>query len=648
MKTREFFIAGVLFFCVSGISLKLFSQDVDSIIVRHTDNKGVVNIDSLVFEGRKYVYTEPGKAYEIAEKTVKIAEKQKDRMQLANGYRFKGACFTQVKVDFDSAFHYLEQAENLYQSINTKEATIGEASVNHNFGTIKQIQGDYVEAINYYLQASKLFDEANDAKLRAYTLNNIATLYELAKDYSKAEKYARECIEVAQNAEDEFMVATGKIVLASVLMEQDKYEEIPSLLTAVLEYGEKNNDPYKVFLYHLNYGNYLMNYKKDNARAVKEYEKAQQFASQLGDEWEIMRNNLSLSEAYLENQQYDEAGKVADEALKTAIKLQAKDKQRESLWVLGQYNAHKLDFETAFKQINAAYLLQDTVFNESNQRHLAFVEAEYQAEKKEIRINSLEKERILYSIIFGVSLLGIIILLGALYLRQRAKKQLAQQQVIQLEKEKQLIATHAILEGEATERTRLARDLHDGLGGMLSAVKLNLFDMKKGGVVLASEDISRFNKVVEMLDSSITELRRVAHNMMPDSLSRYGLKVSLQDFCDSFSNVHFHFFGNDERLDNTLEIMIYRSVHELVNNALKYSEAENINVQIVQEDDRVSLTVQDDGKGFDVQQKVKGTGLNNIRTRAESVGGSLEVYSESGKGTEINVEFKIVADALKT
>jgi len=90
-----------------------------------------------------------------------------------------------------------------------------------------------------------------------------------------------------------------------------------------------------------------------------------------------------------------------------------------------------------------------------------------------------------------------------------------------------------------------------------------------------------------------------------------------------------------------LEIMIYRSVHELVNNALKYAEAENINVQIVQQPDRVSLTVQDDGKGFDPTTPVKGTGLNNIRTRAESVGGSMNIFSEPGKGTEINVEFKI-------
>ena len=87
--------------------------------------------------------------------------------------------------------------------------------------------------------------------------------------------------------------------------------------------------------------------------------------------------------------------------------------------------------------------------------------------------------------------------------------------------------------------------------------------------------------------------------------------------------------------------MIYRSVHELVNNALKYAEAQNINVQIVQQSDRISLTVQDDGKGFNPNTETDGIGLNNIRTRAESVGGTMNIFSEPDKGTEVNVEFRI-------
>jgi len=227
-----------------------------------------------------------------------------------------------------------------------------------------------------------------------------------------------------------------------------------------------------------------------------------------------------------------------------------------------------------------------------------------------------------------------------LYLRQNAirrKKQLAEQKIIQLEQEKQLVATQAVLDGETAERTRLARDLHDGLGGMLSAVKLNLFDMKQGAII-ETEDVSRFGKVIEMLDNAMQELRRVAHNMMPEALSRYGLKVALEDFCGSFSNVYFHFYGEEKRLDQNTETTLYRSVFELVNNAIKHAQAENINVQIIQQPDRISINVQDNGKGFDAQEDLKGSGLQNIKDRINSLGGSIHFLSSKENGTEIAID----------
>src|SRR3546814_17450097 len=113
----------------------------------------------------------------------------------------------------------------------------------------------------------------------------------------------------------------------------------------------------------------------------------------------------------------------------------------------------------------------------------------------------------------------------------------------------------------------------------------------------------RFNNAIGMLDDSIRELRRVAHHMMPESLLRYGLKVSLPDFCNAISSVEFHYFGSEQRLDSTLEILIYRSAHELVNNSLKHGSAMKINVQLIPEEDRRTLTVQDTGKGLNPESE---------------------------------------------
>ena len=141
-----------------------------------------------------------------------------------------------------------------------------------------------------------------------------------------------------------------------------------------------------------------------------------------------------------------------------------------------------------------------------------------------------------------------------------------------------------------------------------------------------------------MLDKSMQELRRVAHNMMPESLSRYGLKVALEDFCNSFSHVHFHFFGEEKRINQKAETTLYRAVFELVNNATKHAQAKSINVQIVQYPDNISVNVQDDGVGFDPQAESKGTGLQNIKNRINSIGGKMNILSSREAGTEIIID----------
>src|SRR5690606_6364047 len=143
----------------------------------------------------------------------------------------------------------------------------------------------------------------------------------------------------------------------------------------------------------------------------------------------------------------------------------------------------------------------------------------------------------------------------------------------------------------------------------------------------------------------ISELRRVAHHMMPESLLRYGLKASLTDFCAAIPIAEVHYFGDEVRLSEKVEIMIYRCIHELVNNALKHAQANHINVQLVQEEDRLSFTVQDDGVGFDQSQTTEGMGLQNVRQRVTAFQGEIHIYS-SGQGTEIHVELENLRNNL--
>jgi len=246
---------------------------------------------------------------------------------------------------------------------------------------------------------------------------------------------------------------------------------------------------------------------------------------------------------------------------------------------------------------------------------------------------------------------GALILLTVFLLAYRNYKQkqnLQAQRISELEKEKQLLATEAVLKGESQERTRLAKDLHDGLGGMLSGIKFSLNTMK-GNLVMTPENSKAFENSLDMLDSSISEMRRVAHNMMPEALVKFGLNTALKDFCYDVNQsgaikVVYQSIGlEDTQLNQTFSITIYRIVQEILNNTLKHANATTAIVQLTKHNNQLSVTVEDDGKGFDpsILTHSKGIGWTNIQNRIEFVKGHLDLQSRPGEGTSYHMEFPL-------
>ena len=291
----------------------------------------------------------------------------------------------------------------------------------------------------------------------------------------------------------------------------------------------------------------------------------------------------------------------------------------------------------------------DRMMNERTDRNyheaLSQLEVLYETEKKQQQIAALEKEKHFYILISVSGALILLLAFGLLFYRHRlnsGKRELAERKVKQLEQERQLVATLALLDGENAERTRLARDLHDGLGSMLSVVKLHLHSIKEFSS-LTEADAERLAKARDMLDELVVERRRVAHNLMPTSLSHCGIKAALEDFCRSIPMADFRFFGKDTHLDSRLEILIYRCAYELVNNAMKHAEASRINVQLTVNESLVSLSVQDNGKGFGSDTVTYGAGFTNIRNRISAYNGKISIYSSPGAGTEVTIEIELAS-----
>jgi signal transduction histidine kinase len=213
-----------------------------------------------------------------------------------------------------------------------------------------------------------------------------------------------------------------------------------------------------------------------------------------------------------------------------------------------------------------------------------------------------------------------------------------------MQREKQLSTLDAMLQGQEEERGRLARDLHDGLGGMLSGIQQTLFQMK-GNQILPETAATGLNQVIAHLDASISELRHIARNMMPEALVRFGLKDALQDYCDYVQEtadltILFQSYGLEERLSQQTEVVLFRIVQELLNNVIKHAGATQAIVQVLRHENKLHLTVEDNGKGMDLAavEKAPGVGWVNIRSRAGYLNGALDLHSLPGKGTSVSIE----------
>lgn len=292
---------------------------------------------------------------------------------------------------------------------------------------------------------------------------------------------------------------------------------------------------------------------------------------------------------------------------------------------------------------------------ETEQKQQALANANYKTTKREQELKAMEA-RMLYnkkmqkiSSAFAIALLLAAIFLFYAY-KQRTKtlaqaKQLHELEVNKMKQENRISTLSAMLDGQEQERTRLARDLHDGLGGLLSGVKIQLSGLTP--MVKEAPQQVIVGKTLLHLDNAVDELRRIAKSMMPEVLLTYGLGEATKEYCNGLQKsgipvaCQIYKYKND--MDHTRQVTMYRIMQELVNNAVKHANASQILVQLQQSGNRIFLTVEDDGTGFDTKeiQSLKGAGLANIQSRVEMLHGKMEIQSFPESGSSFTIECSI-------
>jgi PAS domain S-box-containing protein len=228
-----------------------------------------------------------------------------------------------------------------------------------------------------------------------------------------------------------------------------------------------------------------------------------------------------------------------------------------------------------------------------------------------------------------------------------ARKRLEEEHLrMRLEGQQELL--HAIMETQEEERRRISESLHNGVGQILYATKLNLARIEPDKTLLPPEQLRQaWQKTDQLLMEAIRETRNVSHELIPILLQERGLAVAMEDFCKRFSqtSIQLSCHGLEERLDRHLENAVYRISQELVNNMVKHAGAARGRIEVLREGDRVVIEAQDDGKGIDPAEPGKGIGLRAIRDRVTLLQGTLEIDSAPGAGTMITVTLPILRKA---
>jgi two-component system NarL family sensor kinase len=270
------------------------------------------------------------------------------------------------------------------------------------------------------------------------------------------------------------------------------------------------------------------------------------------------------------------------------------------------------------------------------QKELAIVQQENKLKTKNTWIGGITAGLIL------ISLLSTL-----LFIRNRHKQRIQSNKILALQKDMEIDRLKAMISGEENERKRIARDLHDGIGGTLGSIRGQLsMIFRKHKTSNVDKD---FVELMTLLEEASSELRKTAHNLMPEILLQQGLAKATGIFCERVNKGHivainFETYGDETGLPSHFELTTYRIIQELVHNIVKHAEATEATVQLVFHDAQLCLTVEDNGKGMHQKgQQVTGMGMKTLKERVQSLDGQIDIESQPGKGTSVYIEFNIPA-----
>ena len=566
------------------------------------------------FANQLYIIGKYDSAKILIERALELSRKLPGRTTEGVAYRILGSVYEAMgKKDsaFYSLFYALKLFERNHDSLNLGKVynVLAEVSLNYN---------ETASALDYLNKAEIILTGINNVSTLALTYQIFGGIYYRKNDFEKAIHYLLKAKTANETLGNARYLADNWNLLGLCYEAMDSDGPARTGFGNALKYYMLHNLKDAAGETYFNIGVFFYNRDKNDS-AVYYFEKALVLLEDSGN---------------------------------SKVKLQV-------LPLLSETYAVKGDYQKAYA-IHVEYTtLNDSLLNKEKVKQIAEMRARYETEKQAQQIVLLNEQHRSKLAQRNFFIAGSIVLLLSLfvlgfYYRQRGRiadknEQIAREKISGLLKEQEIKSYDAMIEGQDEERKRIATDLHDRLGSMLSTVKILFGTLNEKIDVNQAENQKQYSKASSLLDEAVLEVRRIAQNLSTGMVITFGLVPALEELCESISEskilkCKFLCYGIEERMEQHIEIGIFRMMQEIVNNVLKHAKAKELIIQMNRTGDSITVTVEDDGVGFNVQEKKSGMGLKNLETRAFKMGGTYNVDSKPGRGTISIIEIPLTHD----
>jgi signal transduction histidine kinase len=551
----------------------------------------------------------------------------------------------------DSAVLRLEQARSYAETANAPQPLVKiHSALAHTFIA----SGKAEKGLDHLYTALRIVNDHPDKEMEMKLRTNISWAYLELKQYRNCIRAGLENLAVMEGTEYEWIALYTYNNVAVSYGAIGQLDSAKYFIEKGIAAAEKNSDNQSLANGYFILGTIYSNAGK-NELAIEQYLKARPFREKVGNPFFLVSDLYTISDLYFKLGEFRKGVEAGKEALALAEKFNLTLKFESTYLSLARNYEGLGDYKNASTYYRMYAVAKDTVYKHASTEAIAEMKTKYDTEKKE-RLLAVQKAELLeqrtriqqtYFIIAGmaVALALVIAIFFFIKARTRRRQQLREKEQELFLREAQI---HASIQSQERERKRFAQDLHDGMGQLISALRLALQGVNKNASL--EQRVEVMSKGEEILNEMHHEIRSIAFNLMPQTLVQHGLVPALREMSDRVNGsgkiiVRVSAYDFPPRLSELEEISLYRVIQEWVNNVMKYANATLIQVQLIGHEEELNITIEDDGQGFDVTTLYNGTGngWKNIHSRLNLIKGSIDIDSRAGMGgTTVTVRVPVV------